>query len=222
MAVFGYLRVSTARQAEDGLSIEIQEERIEGYARTQSLAVNVWLRDRGVSGGIPLSERAAGERLLREVQPGDVVITAKLDRMFRSARDALNVLEGLKEKGVSLHCIDLGGSVTNGVGQLVFTILSAVAEQERSRIKERITEAKQKMRDDNRYQGGKVPFGYRVASDRSLIPDELQQKCLENMRLRRAEGMPFRKISEYLLRELGVKLSHHGVRTILLGDRKTK
>ena len=52
----------------------------------------------------------------------------------------------MKARGVELHFIDLGGSVTNGIGQLVFTILSAVAEQERTRIKERISEAKMKMR----------------------------------------------------------------------------
>ena len=53
------------------------------------------------------------------------MITAKLDRMFRSALDALDVLGGLQKRGVSLHMIDLGGDVTgNGISKLVFTILS--------------------------------------------------------------------------------------------------
>jgi hypothetical protein len=74
----------------------------------------------------------------RQLKPGDTVITAKLDRMFRSALDALGVLADLKTKGVSLHMIDLGGDVTgNGISKLVFTILSAVAEAERDRIRER-------------------------------------------------------------------------------------
>ena len=69
---------------------------------------------------------------------GDVVITPKLDRMFRSALDALDVLARLKDRGVSLHMIDLGGDVTgNGISKLVFTILSAVAEAERDRTRER-------------------------------------------------------------------------------------
>jgi putative DNA-invertase from lambdoid prophage Rac len=66
------------------------------------------------------------------VKSGDVIITAKLDRMFRSALDALGVLGDLKARKVSLHMIDLGGDVTdNGISKLVFTILSAVAEAER-------------------------------------------------------------------------------------------
>jgi len=71
------------------------------------------------------------------------VITSKLDRMFRSALAALEVLGRLKDRGVSLHMIDLGGDVTgNGVSKLVFTILSAVAEAERDRIRERIRDVK--------------------------------------------------------------------------------
>ena len=68
-----------------------------------------------------------------------MLITPKLDRMFRSARDALDVLDCLKGQGVSLHMIDLGGDVTgNGISKLVFTVLSAVAEAERDRTRERI------------------------------------------------------------------------------------
>src|SRR5215204_5155294 len=63
--------------------------------------------------------------------------------MFRSALDALDVLARLKERGVTLHMIDLGGDVTgNGISKLVFTILSAVAEAERDRTRERIADVK--------------------------------------------------------------------------------
>ena len=76
------------------------------------------------------------------ISKGDVVVSAKLDRAFRSAADALAVLEELKDQGVSLHLIDLGGDVTgNGVSKMVFTILAAVAEGERDRIRERIRDS---------------------------------------------------------------------------------
>ena len=59
--------------------------------------------------------------------------------------------------------IDLGGDTTgNGVSKLVFTILSAVAEAERDRTRERITEVKRDQRQRGRYLGGTVPFGYRL------------------------------------------------------------
>jgi len=58
----------------------------------------------------------------------------------------------LKERGVILHIIDLGGDVTgNGISKLVFTILSAVAEAERDRIRERIRDVKADQRKRQRY-----------------------------------------------------------------------
>ena len=160
MTVFAYSRVSTIKQAEEGVSIEVQEDQIKNYAKLKGPGRNTWISDKGVSGSIPLAERDGGSRLFQEAKSGDIIICAKLDRMFRSARDALNVLEQFKSRGVSLHFIDLGGDVGNGIGQLVFTILSAVAEQERTRIRERISEAKLKTRSEGKYQGGKVAFGY--------------------------------------------------------------
>lgn len=61
----------------------------------------------------------------------------------------------------------------------MFAILSAVVEQERTRTRERISEAKEQMHDENRCQGGKAPFGYRANSDGELVEDEFQQKCLK-------------------------------------------
>lgn len=99
--------------------------------------------------------------------PGDIVVTPKLDRMFRSALNALEMLHQLQERQVSLHMIDLGGDVTeNGVSKLVFTILSAVAESERDRIRERIRDVKRDQAARGRYLGGKrPPFGWTTQTD---------------------------------------------------------
>ena len=79
--------------------------------------------------------------------------------MFRSA---LDVLAKLEAQGVSLHMIDLGGDVTgNGISKLMFTILSAVAEAERDRIRERVATVKADQKARQRYLGGKIPFGFR-------------------------------------------------------------
>jgi DNA invertase Pin-like site-specific DNA recombinase len=220
MTVFGYSRVSTTRQADDGISIEVQEEQIKSYAKINKLNVDLWIRDKGVSGSIELQDRKHGKVLLEKIKAGDVVICSKLDRMFRSARDALNMLEELKVKGVALHFIDLGGSVSNGIGQLVFTILSAVAEQERNRIKERITEAKHRLRKEGRYQGGKVAFGYKKDRKGNLTKDEHQQKCIVSMKRKQEEGWSLRKISEYVKDEWQLKISHNAIKVILSGATK--
>jgi putative DNA-invertase from lambdoid prophage Rac len=142
LAVYGYARVSTIRQADEGESLSMQERAIAGYAMMQGWTIATTFVERGISGSKPITERPQGKALLDALKTGDVAITAKLDRMFRSALDALDVLAKLKEREISLHMIDLGGDVTgNGISKLVFTILSAVAEAERDRIRERVTQA---------------------------------------------------------------------------------
>lgn len=91
----------------------MQQRTIAGYALMLGLTVTQMFIERGVSGSVPLSERAEGTALLTILKPGDVLITPKLDRMFRSFLDALDVHAKLKARNVSLHMIDLGGDRTD-------------------------------------------------------------------------------------------------------------
>src|SRR6202158_1981996 len=123
MAVYGYTRVSTDRQADEGESLGTQRRVIEGYAMMQGLVLDQIFVERGVSGAKPLRDRPEGAKLLASLKAGDVVITPKLDRMFRSALDALDVLGQIQKRGGSLHMIDLGGDVNgHGISTLVFTL----------------------------------------------------------------------------------------------------
>jgi hypothetical protein len=79
MAAYGYVRVSTSRQAEEGESLDVQQRTVAGYALMLGLTVDRMFVERGVSGSVPLSERAEGITLLAALKPGDVLITAKLD-----------------------------------------------------------------------------------------------------------------------------------------------
>ena len=215
MAVYGYARVSTSRQAEDGESLEVQQRAVAGYAMMNGLSVDRFYVERGVSGSLALSSRQEGSALLAALKPGDIVITAKLDRMFRSALDALDVLAKLKERGVSLHMIDLGGDVTgNGISKMVFTILAAVAEGERDRIRERISQVKQDQRGRGRYLGGKVPFGFRLDDLGGLIEDPDQQRAIALATSMRGEGKTMRAI-QAALEAQGTRLSLDALHRIL-------
>jgi DNA invertase Pin-like site-specific DNA recombinase len=220
MAVYGYTRVSTSRQAEEGESLDVQQRTIAGYALMLGLTVDRMFIERGVSGSVPLSERAEGTALLAALKPGDVVITPKLDRMFRSALDALDVLAKLKGRNVNLHMIDLGGDVTgNGISKLVFTILSAVAEAERDRIRERITQVKRDQRQRNRYLGGIVPFGFRAGDDGGLVPDDAEQAMIAQARALRAGRATIRAIQAALEADHGKRLSLDALHRVL-GDQR--
>ena len=214
--VFGYVRVSTAEQANAGLSLETQQQQITGYAMMKGWTIAQFFVEAGVSGSVPLADRPEGQRLLTTLQPGDTVITAKLDRAFRSAADALGTLEQLKEDKIGLHMIDLGGDVTgNGISKLVFTILSAVAENERDRIRERVREAKRHRASQRLYNGGKRPFGFEVVDGR-LVPNVNEQAALARGRALRDAGRSYRDIAEVWATELGMpKLDAKSIQRML-------
>ena len=214
MTTFGYCRVSTDRQADTGESLATQERAVAGYAMMHGLPTPIAHIERAVSGSIPFAERPEGSKLIAALQPGDHIITPKMDRAFRSAIDALNTLATLQSAKVTLHMIDLGGDVSSpGIGKLVFTILAAVAEGERDRIKQRIQEVKRDQKQRGCYLGGAIPFGFALTDGR-LAPHVAQQAAVAQMRVLRASGSSLRAIAAEV-RALGFAISHQGVQEVL-------
>ena len=215
MAVYGYCRVSTVRQATEGESLEVQQRQIQGYAHMHGLTLAGVVVEEGVSGSVPVEERPVGGPLFAKLQRGDIVIAAKLDRLFRSALDALKVVENLKGRGVKLHLLDLGGDIAgNGLSKLFLTIAAAFAEAERDRIRERIGQVKADQKARGRYLGGKVPFGFRRGESGELVPHEGEQEAIQEMVVLRSQGKPLRAIAE-AVQAKGYQISHEGVAGVL-------
>jgi putative DNA-invertase from lambdoid prophage Rac len=121
--------VSTDRQANEGESLGVQERQLQGYVTMQGMKLDRVFIERGVSGSIPLADRPEGAAMLAALESGDVVVSRKLDRVFRSALDALQQTEALRQRGVSLHLLDLGGDIAgNGLSRLFMTIAAAFAD----------------------------------------------------------------------------------------------
>lgn len=206
--ILGYCRVSSADQAKDDRSsLQVQQDIIEGFARTRG--VDKWgvqiYTDAGVSGEVKMLKREAGAQLLADMKPGDTVVASKLDRMFRSAVDALNMLELFKERGVHLVLYDMGHEPVTGEGtaRLLFTILAAIADMERIRIKERTAEGR-KAKKAKGGPVGNVPFGYRkVGEGRSAILeiDDREQYAAERMKALYQSGIGFTSIAKKIYEE---------------------
>lgn len=220
MAIFGYVRVSTITQAREGESLEAQRRQVISYAASKGLELpveNVYI-EAGVSGGTEFQDRPEGAKLFNLVQSGDMVIFPKLDRAFRNTRNALNVLHELKGKGVQVHFIDLGGDVTgNGVGAIVFTILSAFATFERERIAARIREVKQLKKSQGKFTGGRRAFGYEIV-DCVKVPREDEQAVIREMQQMRSGGAGYREIAEWMASTQERKMTFMGVKRVLLMD----
>ena len=187
--ILGYARVSTADQATDERSsLQTQTDVIEGFARTRGVdrfGVQTYV-DAGVSGATKFRMRPAGSDLLDAMKAGDIVIASKLDRMFRSSSDALAMMEEFKDKGVHLYLFDMGNDpvTEGGMSKFLFTILAAVADMERVRIKERTAEGRKAKKAKNGVVGN-IPFGYRkVGEGRSatLEIDEKESETAARMR----------------------------------------
>ena len=218
MAVYGYARVSTLTQAREGESLEAQKRQILSYAISKGLELaeeSIFI-EAGVSGGVEFANRPEGAKLTEIVTQGDIIIFPKLDRAFRNTRNALNVLHEMKEKKVHVHFIDLGGDVTgNGIGAIIFTILSAFATFEKERIATRIREVKQIKKSQGKFTGGKAGFGYEVING-VKAPKKDEQKVISEMRRLRTRGKSYRYIATWLEKNKGVEMTFMGVRAIII------
>ena len=90
--IFSYARVSTTEQAADGTtSIAEQHRKNRALATMRGVSADniAEFTDAGVSGSIALSERPSGKEMLDAAKKGDVIVASKMDRLFRSASDAL-------------------------------------------------------------------------------------------------------------------------------------
>ena len=128
----------------------------------------IWC-DVGVSGSVPLTRRGAGRAMLSEIEPGDTIVSAKLDRLFRSASDALTQAEELHRRGIDIVLLDTGTEpvMSSASGKLFFSMLAAFAEFERARIRERISDGKRGKMARGGHAGGEPPYGF---FDRSIGP----------------------------------------------------
>jgi len=139
MRLFGYARVSTSQQSLD-LQIKALKE---AKVRKNRIFTD---KTTGGSGGDKPNGMATlrqGLELLKvKVEKGDMVIVTKLDRLGRDTADMINLIKEFDSLGVAIKFLDDGISTEGTMGKMVVTILSAVAEAERSRILERTNEGR--------------------------------------------------------------------------------
>jgi DNA invertase Pin-like site-specific DNA recombinase len=203
MKAIGYTRCSTNEQADSGLGMDVQAERIKAYCTMRNLDLLDTITDAGVSGGKPLATRDGGQRLLCDLKEkrADAVVMLKLDRMFRNAGDCLTTVERWEKSGVALHVIDLGGNAidtTSAAGRFMLVVLAGAAEMERNLTRER-TRSAMAVKRSNGQRIGTVPYGFDLADDgETLISNEHEQTVMSDIRVMRSRGMKLQEIADAL------------------------
>ena len=213
--------MSTNHQATEGFSLPDQKSRIAGYCQAHGLPVPTeFFIDPGISGTVSLQKREAGARLLSEVRKGDHIIVTRGDRIFRSARNALEIAELLRDSDVELHLMDMGGPVLNSsVSRLVFGILMMVANMESERIGERVASVKEHLRKQGKYLGGAMVVGYTKDANNQLRMSRDWRKHLAKMKALSDSGKSTRDIAA-TMKEHGLAISHNTVYRCLTQKRK--
>lgn len=139
----GYARVSTT-----GQSYEIQQQKLREAGCEKVMAEK--------QSGKAVNSRKELQKMLEFVREGDTVMVTKLDRLARSVSDAVKIVETLEAKKVDFVVLDNTSIDTRTPqGKMVFHIIAAVGEMERSLINERTAEGRQKAMQEG------VKFGRR-------------------------------------------------------------
>ena len=220
-----YLRVSTAGQAERGMGLESQRDRVTELAKAKGYELVDVVRE-AASGGVQAGEELSWEHrpvlleLVDRAKSGeyDTLLVAKLDRLSRDY-PTLAVLERrLQRYGVEV----VSAAEENGDGPVAEFIrgqLALVAQLERAMIAERVGAGKAKRKAEGRHVHGRIPFGYRSAGQGRLEPDANAELVRRMYAAAKAGDSPA-KIARMLNREgvaspQGREWSRQGVRLIL-------
>ena len=201
--VIGYIRVSTEDQVKEGVSLDMQVEKIKAYCLLNELELVDIRSDDGISAK-DITGRPGFQDVLASVMSGqaDGLVVWKLDRAFRSTTDALSVAERLNKKGKSLHSITEKLDTTTAIGEFFFTLMASLAQMERRLVGERTRAAMALKRDRGERISGHAPYGYAHDGD-SVVPVEAEQANISLIKRLRSEGRPILKIVE-TLEQMGI------------------
>lgn len=174
-----YIRVSTDAQAEEGYSIEAQKEQLTAYCVSKGIKDYEFYIDGGWSGSN--LDRPEIQRLIKDAKEERIshCIVYKLDRLSRSQKDTLYVIEDvLNPHNVDFVSLTESLDTSTPMGRLMIGILSAFAQLERENIRLRTRMGmKERVKSGLWMGGGRVPFGYDYDSTQGiLVPNKDAEK----------------------------------------------
>jgi len=167
MATIGYARVSSY-----GQSLDVQLEKLKHCDRV--------FKEK--QSGRSTDKREQLSLCLDYVRDGDTLVVTKLDRLARSTRDLLNILNGLEEKKVKLHVIDQQIDTSTAAGRLLVTMLGSIAEFENDLRRDRQADGISLARKNG------VKFGRKKA---------LTETQVQELRQKRTEGLLIKDLMEH-------------------------
>ena len=200
-----YVRVSSDKQADFGVSLEVQTTKAKAMATLQGAELVDIIVDGGASG--KTLDRPGMKTLIQLVEAKKInaVIVTKLDRLTRSVKDLAELLELFTRRSVSLISVAESLDTATPAGRFVINLLIAIAQWEREEIASR-TRSAMRFKKSKGERVGNIAYGYQLAPDmKHLVPNEAEQFTLRTIKKARSVGRT--------LREIASDLNHRGFTT---------
>lgn len=207
-----YLRVSTDKQADRGVSLEAQRAKVNQYAELYDLELIEVIVDAGESASS--LNRPGLQRALKMLRDGtaSALLIVKLDRLTRSVRDLCDLVEDYFRDG-KCALLSVGEQVDtrSAAGRMMLNLLTVIGQWEREAIGERTVAAMQHLKDQGKFTGGPhVPYGYELADDgETLRVNHAEQQVIAEAKKLRGQRTE-RRMS---LRGVAATLADRGMRS---------
>lgn len=202
--VAGYARVSTVEQATSGYSIDEQISRIKSYCDAMGWSLQKIYTDAGFSGAS--LDRPALQEMIQDIRDkkADIVLVYKLDRLSRSQKDALYLIEdAFLGHGIDFVSMSENFDTSSPFGRAMIGILAVFAQLEREQIKERMSLGKDARAKSGKWRGGgNVPVGYEYENG-ELIKNEYEAFYIERIFNWFTSGVTLKRM-EIMLQEQNV------------------
>jgi site-specific DNA recombinase len=198
---FIYSRVSSDEQARHGGSLEAQRDSCRNLAAAHQLPLGADVEDAGISGST--LNRPGIQSLLEKAEEGVLggVIVWKLDRLTRSLRDLLALMERFSELGVGVISVQERLDTNSPMGRFALHLLGALAQLEREQVSERIRFVQAHKRSQNAYVGGTIATGLATIQDgrnRKLVVNEMYGPAISKCWSLVIKGASLKEVAQYL------------------------
>lgn len=201
-----YVRVSTDMQAEEGHSIPVQLDKLRAFCKAKDYLIVKEYVDAGYSGSN--TDRPALTDLLNNLNDFQAVIVYKLDRLSRSQKDTLHLIEDkFLANNIEFISITENFDTSTPLGRAMIGILATFAQLEREQIKERMAMGNVARASMGYWRGGSgVPIGYKYIKKNGDVPGHLVIDDYEAMQVRKIyelflQGNTFNSVREKLIEQ---------------------
>ena len=193
---FGYVRVSTDEQAQDGVSLDAQKAKIAAWCTVNDCMLAHIFTDEGIS-GYKVKNRPALQQALDAVCAcGGVLVVYSLSRLARNTRETLELGERLSKASADLVSLSEKIDTTSAAGKMIFRMMAVMAEFERDQVSERTTMAMAHKRSQGQRISRRVPYGMQLSTDNiHLEENSAEQATIALARKYTARGVSARQIA---------------------------